>query len=285
MHQSEKITTDEKYCTAAVNMQNRQAPFFQSPKIISSFVENGDSEASQQVPTTTVTAAPAATSPCSPVGVTYDEFLKQTGNIDDSFGITTLSSADVVMPEVVLNKGVLQKTSASFQANSFFLKAQTFKDKGIVILQDDGDATNNYCPKGRYERHWLVTASGADKIKEGEQEHCDDFTLAFNLTLAKYRDAVNSAAGKSFASEKKAKTFLEKKTGVHPDKWAGVFWCLASKTKDRDKMNWHLPKYINPRINKACDKAVVTLSTANLPEIGKHKPDEIIKDCGEAGKQ
>jgi hypothetical protein len=221
---------------------------------------------------------------CEPQGLTYDEFLKKTGNINDALGITRLAGKDVVMPQVVLDKKVLQKTEASMQISSFFLKPQEFKDNGIVILQEDGDPRNNYCPKGRYENHWLITQSGADKIKEGEQEHCNDFKLAFNLTLAKYRDAVNASAGKKFSSDKAVKKFIKKKTGVDPDSWAKVFWCLASKTKERDKMNWHLPKFIDARIDKSCKKAVVTLRAGNLPEIGKHQSNEIIKDCGEAGK-
>ncbi len=275
----------EKNKTATCYSQSVQQHFFPSQKKIKAFVTNDGGETEQQDGGSSFSAAPASGASCNPAAVTYDEFLKQTGNIDDSFGITTLNSGDVTFPEVVLKNGKLQKTGAGFNASSFFLKAQSFKDRGVVILQDEGGAENNYCPKGRYERHWLITTSGADRIKEGEQEHCDDFNLAFNLTLAKYRDAVNSAAGKSFASEKKANAFLEKKTSVHPDKWQSVFWCLASKTKERDTMNWHLPKFINPRINKTCDKAIVTLSAMNLPEIGKHKSDEIIKDCGETPKK
>ena len=239
-------------------------------------VKQDDSKIEEVAPTEIKVSS---TSSCNPTGVTNDEFLKVNGNKDDAFGITRLNSNDVIFPEVILNKGKLQKTDASMQVSSFYLKAQTFKDKGVVIMQEDGGTENNYCPKGRYERHWEITPSGADKIKEGEQEHCSDFNFAFNLSLAVFRDAVNAAVGKTFTSESKAKSFLEKQTKVHPDKWQSVFWCLASKTLERDSMNWHLPKFINPRINKTCNKAIVRIGSMNLPEIGKHPSTEIVKDC------
>lgn len=262
--------------------------FFQPRNTINAFVTNGDEvpmdngtvkqeEKTETVETTTVKAG--TTVSCDPTGVTYDEFLKKTGNTDDAFGITRLSSNDVTFPEVVLDKGVLQKTTAGMQVSSFYLQAQTFKDKGFVILPEDGGVENNYCPKGKYERNWEITASGADKIKEGEQEHCNDFTLAFNISLAKFRDAVNAAAGKKFASDAGAKAYLEKQTKVHPDKWNDYFWCLAGKTRERDTNNWHLPKLISPHINKTCNKAVIRLGSMNLAEIGKHPSEEIIKDC------
>lgn len=223
---------------------------------------------------------PVSDASCEPKGVSYAEFLAQSGNIDDAFGLTSVSEGDVTMPEVVLNKGVLQKTSAALQASSLYMKAQTFEDTQVAILSEPGDRRNHYCPQGRYPRKWIITPSGADKIKEGEQEHCNDFIYAFNLSLAKFRDAVNVTAGHKFVSGKSAKAFLQKKTGIHPDKWNGYFWCLARKTKERDSSNWHLPR-IDAVINEDCSKAVIHIQGSDLPEIGKHPSSEIIKDCKE----
>lgn len=278
-----------------MNSQASDAPFFQPRPVvnngdegyernaITALVPNGDkTETKEEAPSETVapteiTAITTAT--CNPTGVSYADFLKATGNIDDAFGVTTVDSNHVTFPDVVLKGGVLQKTTAGMQVSSFYLQAQTFKDKGVVILQDDAGGENNYCMHGKYERYWEITQRGADKVKEGEQEHCNDFMMAFDLTLAKYRDAVNSTAGKKFASDAAAKAYLQKQTKVHPDKWQSTFWCLAGKTRDRDKMNWHLPKNINPRINKTCDKAILRLWDTNLPEIGKHPSAEIINGC------
>jgi hypothetical protein len=227
------------------------------------------------------TVIKASTGPsCNPQGVTIDEFLKQAGNTDDSFGKTTLNRGDVTNPEVVLTNGVLQKTTAGMPVSSFYLLPQTFKDKGSVIIQDGGAGEeHHFCPKGTYDKYWQITQSGSDKIKEGEQEHCNDFTLAFNLSLAKFRDAVNAAAGQKFASDALAKASLEKQTGVHPDQWNNYFWCLASKTKERDSQKWHSPKSVRTRVDEHCQKAITPLSAGNLPDIGQHPSAEIIKDC------
>ncbi len=223
----------------------------------------------------------ASTGPsCDPQGVTIDQFLKQAGNTDDSFGKTTLKRDDVTFPEVVLKNGELQKTTAGMPVSSFYLLPQTFKDKGSVIIQDGGSGEeNHFCPKGTYDKHWQITQSGSDKIKEGEQEHCSDLTLAFNLSLAKFREAVNSAAGKKFSSQSQANTYLEKQTGVHPDQWNNYFWCLASKTRIRDTQKWHYPKSLRTRVDEHCQKAITVLSAGNLPDIGQHPSADIIKDC------
>jgi hypothetical protein len=261
-------------------------------KTVTGFVENGDKEETggakdEIAPKEEAVTKEVPSAACDPTGVTYDDFLKQSGNIDDAFGLTRLSSSNMLFPAVALKKGVLEATSASMQVSSIYLQAQTFKDKGIVILPEDGGVENNSCPKGRYQRHWEITPSGATKIKEGEQEHCNDFILAFNNSLAVFRDAVNDASSKKikFSSETAAKNYLKRKTKVHPDQWIPTFWCLAGKTKIRDTMNWHLPKFISPRVDKNCAKAVVRLQSMNLPEVGKHSSEEIIKDCEPAKKK
>ncbi|HKH59482.1 MAG TPA: hypothetical protein VKA49_01555 [Flavitalea sp.] len=265
-------------------------PFIQ-PRSVRGFVmnadEGGDGDSTKGTGTLQYEPAKKSSSVCDPVGVSLADFLKQSGNTDDAFGLTRLSSDNIVFPAVSVKKGILEKTDASMQVSSIFLQAQTFKDKGVVILQEDGGVEHNYCPKGKYDRHWEITQGGANKIKEGEQEHCNDFILAFNSSLAKYRDAVNEAGTKKikFGSEKEAKNYLKRKTKVHPDQWISTFWCLASKTKIRDEMNWHLPKFISPRVDKNCTKAVIRFQSNNLPEVGKHGSDEIIKDCEPAKKK
>lgn len=263
---------------------------FIRPAAVNGFVMDANEEGGNTKDTSHSQDEPAvkkSSSPCDPVGVSHADFLKQSGNTDDAFGLTKLSSNNVVFPALSLKKGILEKTEASMQVSSIFLQAQTFKDKGVVILQDEGGVEHNYCPKGKYERHWEITQGGANKIKEGEQEHCNDFILAFDSSLAKYRDAVNEAAGKKikFRSAKDAKNYLKKKTKVPPDQWISTFWCLASKTKIRDQMNWHLPKFISARVDKNCSKAVIRFQSNNLPEVGKHGSDEIIKDCEAAKKE
>lgn len=241
-------------------------------------VTQTDDNKAQVVPTTQITASNGPN--CDPQGVMIDVFLSKSGNTDDSLGITNLNRSDVTTPEVNLVNGVLQSTTAGFQATSLYLLPQTFKDKGSLILQEGGGGEeNNFCPKGKYDKYLQITQSGSDKIKEGENEHCSDLTLAYNLSLAKFRDAVNKTAGQKFTSDAQAKTSLQQQTGVHPDKWNDNFWCLASKTLERDKQKWHTPKSVRTRVDKNCQKAITPINAGNFPDVGQHPSTEIIKDC------
>jgi hypothetical protein len=233
----------------------------------------------QEVKTTEIKAINGTA--CDPKGVTIDVFLNETGKIGDAFGVTNLIPNDVTMPEVTLVNGVLQKTSAGLAARSFYLLPQTFKDKFTHNVQDPSGEEDNFCPPKAYDRYWEINQAGSDKVKEGEQEHCNDFNLAYTLSIAKFRDAVNTAAdtGKQFKSDAAAKAYLKTQTGIHPDKWSDNFWCLATKSKLRDANKWHQPPNIKPKVDKHCLKAIMLLGANSLPEIGKHPSTEIIKDC------
>ncbi len=239
-------------------------------------VQQNGNDQPQTLPTTQITANSSPN--CTPQGVMIDVYLSQSGDTDKSLGVTNLNRSDVNVPGVNLLNGILQKTTAGFQATSFFLLPQIFKDKGSLSLQETGDINNNSCPKGTYPKYLNITQSGSDTIRDGENEHCSDFKLAFDLSLAKFRDAINSTT-QTFGSDAQAKSSLQQQTGVHPDKWGDNFWCLASKSKERDTQNWHSPKFVRARVDQSCQKAVANINPGNLPEIGKHPSTEIIKDC------
>ena len=55
------------------------------------------------------------------------------------------------------------------------------------------------CPAGRViPRRLLITHNMANKLKEGEREHCEDHRLAFALGEGKYNQAIKDLASADY---------------------------------------------------------------------------------------
>jgi hypothetical protein len=156
---------------------------------------------------------------------------------------------------------------------------------GEAILSSESDG----CASGRYPIHWNIRSDGAQKIREGELEHCADFQYAFALSIKRYADAVNASArsGRVFASQRAAERYITRQVGVAPDRWSDVFTCLVGKTLVRDgndrNPGWHTPRptQIPPNSRNGCNLQFV-IGGNSLRHVGQHAPGEVIKDCGEA---
>jgi len=106
--------------------------------------------------------------------------------------------------------------------------------------------------EGGKDVFWNVSAAVSDNFKVGEQEHCDDFTEAYNISLKEADTLLNAhIAGKAFGP-KPTKAEAEglvpaeitaKLThpGLGNDKtrWAGIYDTLFHKTLVRDTSNDH----------------------------------------------
>lgn len=231
--------------------------------------------------------APAPT--CDPKGLKRVDYLKQPGTSTGDFGLTTLTASAATVPAVAtkaVRGGVqIQPTTAALPPiPSVFTTADTFVEGVAHFVNSDG---RHPCPSGKLPIRWTITAKGADKIREGEQDHCLDFQLAFDLSLKRYASAVNALAGKRrFANQAAAENALKKAVGVHPDDWFDKFVCLTRKTLVRDRQKWHEPRPVTrePRSDD-CGFVRAFITETSLPEVGqaRHPSADIIKDCGEAG--
>src|SRR5207253_114293 len=136
---------------------------------------------------------------------------------------------------------------------------------------------------GKYPSRWRIYPAGANKIGEGEQEHCDDFRYAFDISLRRYADAVNqlSTSKRVFRDEAAVKSHLSRTLGVNPDDWQSVFVCLAQKTKIRDSKvrDWHTPHLRSLPMTYECKYAEFIIGENSLPQVGQHPSSEIIKGC------
>lgn len=232
----------------------------------------------------------ASTTPtCHPQGLDRATFVKKDSTTD--FGLTMLDLPAVAYPSLRTlpakphGVNVAPTTAALPSIPSIFTKAGVFVEGDAIFLGQDQYS----CASQKYPIKWYITTQGAQKIMEGEQEHCNDFQYAFDISLKQYAEAVNSlAAGhRVFPSQKAADAALKRITGVAPADWKTVFVCFAQKSLLRDPgprggPSWHTPRptLLAPRWPD-CKEARAIITAASLPEVGKHPSSEIIKGCGE----
>ncbi|HEX3473119.1 MAG TPA: DUF4157 domain-containing protein [Silvibacterium sp.] len=228
---------------------------------------------------------------CQPTGLDRAAFLATAGATTEDFGLTTLDVSAVTYPDVNTNpakpKGVtVAATSAALPTiPSVFTKAGIFVEGDATVVGGD----ERSCPSGKYPVRWIIAPQGAQKISDGEQEHCSDFQFAFDISLKQYAASVNGLAssGRVFPDDKAVDTALTRATGVAPANWQTVFVCLARKSLLRDPRSKGGPSWHTPRPTRLtptfpdCKDVRVIISDASLPEVGKHPSSEIIKGCGE----
>jgi len=228
---------------------------------------------------------------CQPKGLARPDFLSQPGATTNDFGLTSLDTSRVTYPAVstVGVKGgvVLSPTSAALpQIPSVYTGPGIFVEGDAEVLGQDSRS----CPSKKYPLQWSISPQGAQKIAEGEQEHCADYQYAFDISLRRYADAVNAAASskRAFADDKAVDSYLKRTVGVAPADWRDTFICLARKSLRRDPVSrggpsWHTPRPTRLAPNfPDCNHARALITENSLPEIGRHSSADIISGCGEA---
>src|SRR5262249_3885682 len=182
------------------------------------------------------TAAPGGggtpAAPCDPKGLARADYLKEPGTSTDDFGLTRLAgSAQIpIVHTSKRSKGlVLDFTDAKLPTLTSVYRAAGKFTEGEVHFIGDKDSE---CPSKKYPLQWWILPKGAEKIREGELEHCADFQHAFDISIRRYADVVNDLAAKKklFSSQKAAEKFVTGLVGPKPDTWSDVFKCLANKT-------------------------------------------------------
>jgi Domain of unknown function (DUF4157)/Protein-glutamine gamma-glutamyltransferase/Annexin len=139
----------------------------------------------------------------------------------------------------------------------------------------------------RFPIHWTITVEGAQKIKEGEQEHCNDIRLAFDWTLGRYASSINNlaAANRDYSSERQAIIDAVKFVGLQPSEMLPNFKMLVQKSQDRDRQAWHTANYGHPQTlahqEGASDangcRQKIKIDATSFPEIGGNKhPSEAV---------
>lgn len=229
------------------------------------------------------TATPAPT--CAPRGLSRADFLAEPGISTSEFGLTTLDVLQTTFPELRLSparNGRVQTTTAALPTiPSIYTRAGTFTEGTIRVFGGPGSD----CEDGAYPLRWTISTDGANKIRDGEQEHCNDFQHAFDVSVQRYADAINALAAsrRRFASERQAKRHLARTVGFDFDDLLTVFTCLANKTLLRDRRNMHTPRprHSPPSRHNHCAFARAFITERSLRRIGTTSSATLIRGCGE----
>jgi hypothetical protein len=207
------------------------------------------------------------------------------------WGLTQLSGAGGEQPDFKVaaapsGKGVVvQPTKASIPPIPMqFMKPGRYLDQLSSISGQEGGAL----PPGSYQVVWSVTKEGSERIRAGEQEHCNDFQLAFYFSLYRFAEIVNQMAtqGTEFPNEAAARAALARQVAIEPAKLPGYFKCLGDKMAEkRDSSHWHTPPPAKAeRATVEYDStlrknvAVVEINQKALPEVGKHPSITLLFD-------
>jgi hypothetical protein len=213
------------------------------------------------------------------------------------FGLTTLSGAGGTAPEFKVEPAPsgkrvkVKETSASLQPIEMkFLSVGAYPDSSQTYSRACQKDSAPSCVAGKFPVYWNVTTTGSSKIAEGEQEHCTDYRFAFYLVLGRVAEEVNQLArgGKTFFNEAAAKKELAKTVKLDPSDWVAYFNCLCEEASDvRDRSHWHRPQTpsdanirIEPLQPGGPMVAKLPISSASLPQIGKHDSGEVVVNKG-----
>jgi len=114
----------------------------------------------------------------------------------------------------------------------------------------------------------MVTKNVSKLAKIGEQEHCDDLTRAYNMTVKPCAAAVNKLAGQNFTCSKVGdcyKTFFTT-LGFSPIDCTNEFVTLSNKTTERDSKGWHDFDTFLSKVS--CSKVEVGLKKSKTNKVG-----------------
>jgi hypothetical protein len=255
-------------------------------------------ERSVTTPTSTPTSAqPACKSPsdialpCSPKGVSNDDFLK-TGAPKEAFGHTIIPvGAKFSVPEVLTKpvakdkRVVIQNTKVTpAPCQSFFTKAGHFS-RMVSIHANDPEQLADKCGSS-YLGKFNIVPAGEKRIIKAEMEHCTDYKYAFDISLGCYAAVVNDLAKtkKVFPSHEDAVDAVTKSTGQKPDTWTDHYLKLIAKSADRDTNKWHTAIWQGPalfvetdRSGQCKSKTEAEINGKSYPEVDKHQTPDVIK--------
>lgn len=241
-------------------------------------------------------AAPAAEeAPCPVRVMDRATFLQQPGvkpagttaTQNAPFGLTDMTILASHSPGVTTvptggGRVRIQPTTATLPPiRSIAMGAGSFREGDMQVA---GQGTSA-CPTKRYPIEWVIKPSGAAKIVQGEQEHCNDFRFAFDISWRRFETAVNAAAAaqETFPSNARARQVIGQRVGVHPDLWFAHFVCLTRQSETKRDLRSpfsHTPstmrmrKFLPDETN--CTVVRFTISDTTLPLVGQLPSAQVI---------
>ena len=126
-----------------------------------------------------------------------------------------------------------------------------------------------------------ITEPMAEKIRQGEVEHCKDYKLAFALSYGKYVQAFQEMVANGLCGsncDAAMKQYFKARTGVEFDKMHDSANVLLAKTRLRDSSGWHSVNLYegNREYGADCSSVTYTPDPNQMTNIGTMTPEELI---------
>ena len=288
-----EIGTDDRL---TLRRQPDPSPQEPKPPSLETLPKKEEGEGKPPAPADTpCTAASGGAPPCTPKGVSIDEFLKK-GPPANAMGVTRFGNEKIPLPDVVTKKVgtgtdkafVIQKTKAvQVSCESFFPKADDKNKIPRTSTLDPNDPKQRQGAEqchGQYVEDVRILPDGEKRLAAAELEHCQDFRYAFDISLGCYADAVNDFAKKKtkFPSHEAAVDAVTKRVRLEPGAWAQRYMDLLLKTGLRDTNGWHtavksVPLQLDVQGHSCHSSFPNEIGRRSYPAVGKHSSSEIIK--------
>lgn len=231
---------------------------------------------------------------CEPSPETLEKVRGNSSDPPTILGVTgsSFGGQDISYQEkrAMRCKATVTKENTLAITTSMFTKAGTYDDGTEVT------PPGRRCPRGAtVHKKLLITDAMAQKIKQGEAEHCEDRKYAFSISAGKFNQAVKDLAATEYCPhgppledkgpdcKREFRERFQARTGVAFDRQNEVMDCLVGKSKNRDTSHWHDLQSDAGTYDEGCRTVTYTPDPALVRNIGNHPPSAIIKDCGEGG--
>ena len=231
---------------------------------------------------------------CNPAPETLATVRAIAGVPQEIFGVTRAITGHQIIDYQELRGSSCKATIRERESLSFnpfmYTKPGTYDDGTEVV------PAGRPCRRGvQIPRRLKITELMAQKLRDGEAEHCKDHKLAFALSQSKFNRAIQDLAGEYCAAGRTGAKICEPefaqrfkdRTGIDFTQQLTISQCLHDKTKLRDDPanGWHnvAIDYANDDRFYApgCTEVTYIPSHAKMNHINAHSSSTIVKDCGE----
>lgn len=222
---------------------------------------------------------------CAPVAASLDDITKLPGVPTGVLGATKASAPH---PAVSIHSSSDSSCTLSVTPMpQFGLDHILYTKPGTYQIGTETISTGK-CHGKLLPQMLEVTPALSEKIKAGETEHCEDNRRAWMLSFGRYDQVFDELSHPYCAKDSDCNSETEKRfkerAGVEYKDIGKVSQCLFTKTGIRDTKDWHTAEIKARDAKVAADCSAITYkpdATKVLKEVGKHKPDELVKGCGE----
>jgi hypothetical protein len=226
---------------------------------------------------------------CAPTPETLGTVRSNAGVSRDILGVTRANTGNQRIEYQELKGSLCKATIREYESlsfNPFMYTGPGTYDDGTEIVP-----AGRACPAGiTIPRRVRIVETMAQKLRDGEVEHCEDHKLAFALSQGKFNQAIKDleggycpgGMGAPDCQGEFAQRFKDR-TGIDFNNRLTVSQCLHDKSKLRDDptTGWHNVIYDDWFYAPDCSVVTYIASPGMMRHINRHPSSTIIQGCGE----